>query len=364
MRMARARACAAAVLLLLTAPAAVGAQGWAVEASAGRTAHGPAGSVLGTTGATLSLLHEGTRWLYLSGGVPFDTAGVPWGAAGLGTRLSVARGALRAGGDLAGHAYGFRDRVGVASGGGVTVEMMPLLSITGRMARVELRSGLLHHTSAYAGRTASRSLHASDARLTVGSAAMQVAAEGRFWRAAEGDYPYAGMSVQLGSGGVGAWGFAGRWLSDRIEEPVWGAGARLRLPAGTEVHAAYQQESIDPLFWNAPRRSWTIGLSRRFGRAAPRVAVPAAPVVAGGGVTFRLPLSVSATAPSVGGDFNAWTAVPMQRQGDAWVLTLPIPTGIHQYGFRDADGEWFVPESVPGRRDDGFGGLSATLVVP
>jgi hypothetical protein len=37
--------------------------------------------------------------------------------------------------------------------------------------------------------------------------------------------------------------------------------------------------------------------------------------------------------------------------------------GVYHYAFVAEDGTWFVPESVPGRQDDGMGGHVAVLVV-
>jgi len=37
--------------------------------------------------------------------------------------------------------------------------------------------------------------------------------------------------------------------------------------------------------------------------------------------------------------------------------------GVYHYTFRSATGEWFVPVSTAGRRDDGMGGFVAVLVV-
>ncbi len=54
----------------------------------------------------------------------------------------------------------------------------------------------------------------------------------------------------------------------------------------------------------------------------------------------------------------------MAREGRFWTVTLPVRAGVHRYAFRAADGDWFVPASVPGRTDDGFGGVSAIVVVP
>jgi hypothetical protein len=36
---------------------------------------------------------------------------------------------------------------------------------------------------------------------------------------------------------------------------------------------------------------------------------------------------------------------------------------VYQYAFRSTSGEWFVPASIAGRRDDGMGGHEAVLVV-
>jgi len=45
------------------------------------------------------------------------------------------------------------------------------------------------------------------------------------------------------------------------------------------------------------------------------------------------------------------------------VIRVPLTAGVYHYAFRSAGGEWFVPASVVGRRDDGMGGHVAVLVV-
>ncbi|HEY8485417.1 MAG TPA: hypothetical protein VIL13_12465 [Longimicrobiales bacterium] len=42
---------------------------------------------------------------------------------------------------------------------------------------------------------------------------------------------------------------------------------------------------------------------------------------------------------------------------------MKVAPGVYHYAFVTADGKWFVPESVPGRKDDGMGGHVAVLVV-
>ena len=53
----------------------------------------------------------------------------------------------------------------------------------------------------------------------------------------------------------------------------------------------------------------------------------------------------------------------MEREGDHWVYRVAVAPGVYNYAFVGADGTWFVPESVPGRKDDGMGGFVAVVVV-
>jgi hypothetical protein len=362
--LARAAGLASIAPALLIAAASAPAQEWTADASVGRIAQPSLPGALGSTGAALGLRYEGPRWLYLTAGMPFDSAGPAWGALGAGARFSRPWRGIEAGIDADAHGFVYRDAIARANGGGATLEAMPLVAGERGPVRVELRSGLQHHTSSFDGETDSRTLHASDLRASAGTDAFRATAEGRYVRAPEGGYPYAGAGFEAARGPGSAWAYAGKWLSDAIDDPVWGAGARLRVRGRTDVYASVQQETNDPLFRNPPRRSWSIGVSRRLGRLAPAPPAVAGPELKLGGVTFRVPLSAAGAAPSLAGDFNGWQPVPMVRQGGAWVLTLPLGRGVYRYAYRGADGQWFVPEGTPGRVDDGFGGFSSVLVVP
>jgi hypothetical protein len=105
------------------------------------------------------------------------------------------------------------------------------------------------------------------------------------------------------------------------------------------------------------QRARMLNVKRRF-RAA-----PVAAEVGAGGVTLRIPGRGLRQAPSVAGDFSGWRPLRMVRSGEFWVIRLDLAPGAYRYAFRTADGEWFVPDSVPGRRDDGMGGVSALLLV-
>lgn len=126
--------------------------------------------------------------------------------------------------------------------------------------------------------------------------------------------------------------------------------------------ASVRHEPPDPLYWNAVRRTWSIGFTRRLGR--PAAVLLAAPREEAGAVVIRVPV---ADAPgetlSIAGDFNQWQPAPMQREGRDWIIRLPLAKGVYNYAFRSAKGTWFVPASIAGRRDDGMGGQVAVLVI-
>ena len=103
-------------------------------------------------------------------------------------------------------------------------------------------------------------------------------------------------------------------------------------------------------------------MTQRLGR----VASPIRPIPAteSGGVLVTLRASDAPSGQiSIAGDFNNWQPTPMQREGDRWVVRLPIGAGVYHYAFRSSTGTWFVPSSTPGRRDDGMGGHVAVLMV-
>jgi hypothetical protein len=185
--------------------------------------------------------------------------------------------------------------------------------------------------------------------------------EARYARAAEGSYSYAGTSAALRSGSVEAWASAGRWFGDALDDFAWNGGASVQLNPQLQLWTALRQDAPDPLYWNGARHSWNVGVSRRIGSGF--AAASLRPESAAGHVTIRIPLSESHSAPAIAGDFTGWKPVAMVRSESFWMVTLPVRPGIHHYAFRRPDGRWFVPASIEGRRDDGFGGHVAVLVV-
>jgi hypothetical protein len=354
-------------LLATLAPLAsqsAAAQGWSLDLSAGHSLYDGVQTDVGAAGVIFGARHHGPHWFFVAGGVPVGSAGLPWGALGLGGRFATPGTRLSLGVDVGGHGFAFANRDAHQGGGGATLVAMPVVELRADRLRVELRSGGVHYAGVFSGATAGRSIHQSDARLTLDGGDLVVAAESRWLRAEEGDYPYVGGILEGRFERLTVAAHAGSWLADAIQASDWGVGARLRLHADTEAHIGWQQESSDPLYWNSPRRSWNVGLSHRVGRKPTRGGSVPAPEPGERGTTFRLPLAKSPGAPRLAGDFSGWAEVPMVRGADAWSVTLPISAGVYRYAFRGADGVWFVPESFPGREPDGYGGFNAVLIVP
>jgi hypothetical protein len=364
----------ALVALAVPAPFAPGlvAQGWAADVYAGHAVHDPVSAEIGTSNAVLGIRRSGGvgNWLYVSGALPLAAEDPLWAATGIGFRPSVGGRPWSVGAEISVHAYVYSDRSSGLSPGlagrGATAQALPFVSLQAGPARVELLSGVAHHSHVFSGQRGSRTLHESAARFILGrNGLLEVVGETRYLRAEEGNYPYGGASLSLRQGHVATWGGFGHWFSDVVTDLSWHAGASLDLGSRSELWLSLRQDPPHPLYWNDARRSWNAGLRYRFGQRAPApLPAPYAPVVSGGRVTIRIPVSESREAPDIAGDFSRWALVPMTRSGDHWAVTLELGPGVYHYAFRSKGGEWFVPLSVAGRREDGFGGHVAMLVVP
>lgn len=364
-----------ALLALFALPEAAAAQGrWTLDLAAGHASYDAVAARIGAGSLMMGARRgEGELgWLYLFGGAPLDTRGISWGAAGAGHRLLILGGpSLSMGADVGLHLLGYRDAVAEVNGGGATLEVLPFVAVGWGGAVLDLRSGLLQHTDQYADERFTRRIHHTGAQLSLAPmAGVRLVGNAQYLRAPEDDYPFVGIGAETVRGPVTAWGSAGRWLHDSIPIPAYGAGVGVRITDRWEIQTAWQQESRHPLYWNLPRRSWSVRLSRALG-ARPTPApfpVPSASAVvtrdAEGRMTIRIPTAEAPSAPSILGDFSGWQPVAMRRSGDLWVVKLTLAPGVYRYGFRNAEGQWFMPASVPMQVDDDMGGTSAVLVVP
>lgn len=353
---------------LLLAPAAAAAQ-WTLEAAAGRAVHDPVSARVLTTSASLSLAYAGgaREWGYVSGGAPLEGGGPGWGAGGVGAWLGFDRGALQLGVNAAGHGYAYGQAGPNPAGSGGTVEVLPTVSWRRGRVTAELSSGFSGAADVLGDSTDRRGFHDSALQLAVSPVeGVTVGGDARWVRGEGGEWPYAGGSAEVRRSWGGAWAYAGAWLDDERPDPAaaYGLGLRVRVLDRTEVQAAVRQEPFDPLYWTAPRRTWSVSLSRALGRRPDAAAPPVRlPVLSNGWAVFRLPRVDHAGPPMLLGDFSGWRPVAMTEEGDAWVVRVKVEPGAYHYAYRTADGRMVVPDGVPAV-DDGFGGRSAVLVVP
>jgi hypothetical protein len=343
------------------------AQGWSIDLSGGRTVYGPLATTVGTNSFIGQVRYDSPRdtWVYGAAATPSGETGTFWTAAGAGWRLMRAThgGRLGVGADVGAHGFWFRDRLVSLTGTGGTLEAQPFMRLDFDEAFVEGSAGLRGHTLSFADVRENRGVFETGVRAGVGyGAAVLIEGAARWVRAAEGTFPLVSTTVAYERPRGGLWAQAGRWLDAELTDHIWGFGGLISVGPGTSIWAAVRREGPDPLYWNLPRRTWTVGVTQRLGRVP--TPVQPLPRLQDGVVVIRLDV---ADAPrgtvSIAGDFNNWQPAPMVREGNEWVARLSLQPGVYHYAFRSAGGDWFVPASTAGRRDDGMGGHQAVLVV-
>lgn len=157
------------------------------------------------------------------------------------------------------------------------------------------------------------------------------------------------------------WGMVGQWFGQSMAMS-WEAGAMIDAHPRFSLSVSGRRDAFDPVLLDGSRTSLVVGVSVVVaGATRPSPPVPVA--YEGGRATIRLPVTEAMGRPSIAGDFNGWQPEPMQRVGGDWSYTVTVAPGVYHYAFVDEHGEWFVPENVPGRKEDGMGGYVAVLVV-
>lgn len=347
-------------------PSAAHAQAWTLDLSAGRTVYDPLALNVGTNNLVGTVRYDAPRgaWVYGTGAVPLGDSAQFWDGAGVGGRFSRASTFphLAFGADAGAHGFMFRDATIEQMGHGGILEAIPFVNVSNGGARVELRGGWRGHSLSFDGLRQARGVFETGVRAAY-EAAVAVQGDVRWVRATEGVFPFVGASVAYASASpVTVWASAGKWVGNGLTNRSWGVGASVAVGTRSSIWFSAQQEAPDPLYWNAQRRSWSVGVTRQLTRS-PAPLVPASGTQPGG-VLIRLR---AGDAPAgqvfIAGSFNNWQPQPMQRDGADWIIRLPLAPGVYHYGFRSSSGEWFVPASTPGRRDDGMGGHEAVLVV-
>jgi hypothetical protein len=342
------------------------AQGLSIDVSTGRIAYDPVTPGEATNNVVGTLRYDTLRdqWVYGSAAAPTRNTDPLWGAVGAGGRFLLPDPGSRrvtVGADVGGEGFLFRDRVAFETGKGGSLEALPFVKISGGLASLELRGGWRGQALSMGGVLERRGIFETGARAIYEAIAVRAEADVRLVRASEGTYSFLGGAIVYGGPRGYISGNLGRWLSDALDDVAVGGGAGVALGRGATIWFSARQEPSDPLYWNASRRTWSVGLTQKLGGSS-AILQPATRV--NGDVAVRLPVAeTSGNELWIAGDFNGWKPARMEREGRDWVLRLRLAPGVYKYAFRGADGKWFVPASVPGRRDDGMGGHVAVLVV-
>jgi hypothetical protein len=345
----------------------VSAQDIALDVSAGQIVYQPLPATVATNNAAATVRYDSPRgiWLYGTGAMPFSGTDSRWGGAGIGDRLVQSPSSTRRvniGADIDAHVFGFHDGVLDQGGKGGFMEAMPFIQVPAGLASFEVGGGWRSQTLSYAGIVDTHHVFESRAHASYGTL-WTIDGDARWLRASEGWYPFLGGGLRYRGTPVQAWLQTGKWFSNSLNDAAWGAGIDVTLTDRLALWSSVRQEAPDPLYWNLPRRSWSVGITRRFDIARQTQPLTTAQPDAGGVLIRVNAADVDGASVSVAGDFNGWRPVPMQREGREWLVRLPLAPGVYHYAFRSDRGEWFVPSSVPGRRDDGMGGYVAVLVV-
>jgi hypothetical protein len=193
---------------------------------------------------------------------------------------------------------------------------------------------------------------------------LQLEGDIRHDRGGQGEaYSRGSVSIAGNLGPTAVRASLGNWFNNPGEHrPEWGLGIGIPIRPRVSIFSTAQHETFDPTFLSSPRTNWNVGLTFRLGRseANSQAEAPAESTR----VIVRVPLREAASAPFIAGDFTNWAPVLMTRYEHEWRFPVDLPSGVYRFAFRNRDGEWFVPPSIPNRADDGMGGWVAVLVVP
>lgn len=140
------------------------------------------------------------------------------------------------------------------------------------------------------------------------------------------------------------------------------AGVRVSTGARSSFYASGGKYGPDPLLDSPAAGGVGAGVSMGLAELG---AVPELSwrVVDGAPQTLVLELKAEdAMLVECVGDFTGWSTVPMRRDGDVWVLELPVSPGVHHFGFK-VDGAWYLPADAPGVAEDEWGEVQATIIV-
>jgi hypothetical protein len=245
---------------------------------------------------------------------------------------------------------------------------MPVVAFTAGATQLQARSGISYYDASSGSSDRIRVVSASDAQRSYQPAPqLALIPTVRYYRPrGEPSATFAGLSAIDVVGRLKVWGSAGQWVNvanARGDRSAWSAGVELRAAERASFTAAARHDSYDPLYLNPALTSWNIGASVLVGPRPRALGEPVASRYENGVATIRLPSKLFSSPPRVAGDFNNWTPAAMERDGESWRYAVAARPGVYNYAFVAPDGTWYVPDGVPGRKDDGMGGHVAVLVI-
>ncbi len=173
-------------------------------------------------------------------------------------------------------------------------------------------------------------------------------------------------SASLSSGAFDL-GLTARAWSTPIGSEVSAVGSVAYTPTdAATVRLQLGRYPTDPLYGTPGSFGASLGVSVRVGSvrmaARNRVVEVLSADDAGRKARFRLE-DARARTVALAGDFTDWRPLPMTRTGDAWLLEVTVPAGVHHFAFLVNGREWVVPADAPGVSADEWGRKNATLVV-
>lgn len=375
----------AVTLTGLLAFATPGEAQWVLGAQAGRLRNVP-----GAVPAADGVLGLGLQYSDRVGGfraavgLPVRAQEPYWGTLGGWVRLAHTRAGFAVGLDLSGQGTMLRDRDGglrevpgllgprlepvpVTAAYTIGGEGLPLLAYEAGRVRVQARAGVARLWVVRGETRGDRTVPLGDLQLTVlVSNAIAIApVVRRFHEPDDRVSDYVGATAVIAGGPVSFRVNMGHWMGVLEAETPWSANATIQPVGRLLLTAGARHDGYDPISRQPPQTSFSISAGIRLGRAPlARVTQPVPVVGRDGRSVIRLSVAESPASPRIAGDFTGWSPQPMQREGAHWTFEVSLAPGVYQYAFVAADGTWFVPESVPGRRSDGMGGQVAVLVVP
>ena len=195
-------------------------------------------------------------------------------------------------------------------------------------------------------------------RQRIGAFSPRLAVEA--YESPQGPYIVGRLGLAAQSGGSSYYVEGALWDTPDGTEPAVVAGISIRTGQRAAIQASSGRFGPDPLLDSPAAGGGGASISLDLAHSVPAPDL-AWNVADGRHLTLDLTVEGARTVECAG-DFTEWKRVPMQKIGESWRLVWPIEPGAYHFGFF-VDGTWYVPSDAPGRSEDDWGEVHATIVV-